>query len=66
MESSVVGNRDNCELCCDYPRHSKMSLVLAFTPVEAESNFRKADALVATEASPMNRLVLEAAPIDRA
>lgn len=32
------------------------SLVLAFTLVEAESNFRKADALVATEASQINRL----------
>lgn len=32
------------------------SLVLAFTLVEAESNFRKADALVAAEASQINRL----------
>jgi hypothetical protein len=32
------------------------SLVLAFTLVEAESNFRKADSLVATEASQINRL----------
>ena len=32
------------------------SLVLAFTLVEAESNFRKADLLVATEASQINRL----------
>jgi hypothetical protein len=32
------------------------SLVLAFTLVEAENNFRKADLLVATEASQINRL----------
>lgn len=32
------------------------SLVLAFTLVEAENNFRKADALVSTEASQLNRL----------
>jgi hypothetical protein len=32
------------------------SLVLAFTLVEAESNFRKVDALVSTEASQINRL----------
>lgn len=32
------------------------SLVLAFTLVEAESNFRTADLLVATEASQINRL----------
>lgn len=32
------------------------SLVLAFTLVEAESNFRKVDSLIATEASQINRL----------
>jgi len=32
------------------------SLVLAFTLVEAENNFRKVDALVSTEASQLNRL----------
>ncbi|MCC8429016.1 DUF4239 domain-containing protein [Reyranella aquatilis] len=32
------------------------SLVLAFTLVEAEANFRKADALVSNEASQINRL----------
>ena len=32
------------------------SLVLAFTLIEAESNFRKVDALVSTEASQINRL----------
>ena len=32
------------------------SLVLAFTLVEVEANFRKADALVSTEASQINRL----------
>jgi len=32
------------------------SLVLAFTLVEAESNFRKVDSLLATEASQINRL----------
>lgn len=32
------------------------SLVLAFTLVEAETNFRKVDALVSTEASQLNRL----------
>ena len=32
------------------------SLVIAFTLVEADTNFRKADALVSTEASQLNRL----------
>ena len=54
----LVPSNDNTEfvLRMQATLFTMTSLVLAFTLVEAEGNFRKVDALISTEASQINRL----------